>query len=448
VRDLRIAGHEHSEVRCLLLVRNGASHDARVLRAARVAQRTLGGSALVAAVATAPLAAGETTVEGVRVVRLAARRRAPRAPRAADGSASAAAHPVDRQAPRPGDGHTAAVARDAPARLTRRARIRRLFSGASFAWQALAVARRERPLLVHANDWNTMWCAAAIKLLCGARVVYDSHELWPDRNGRWEQRWWLLASEALFVRLVADATITASPGYAEALASRYRVRPPVVIRNIPEHPEPMRRPRRREHPTSRSPLVVYVGGLMPGRGLEQTIDALALAPEVRLRTVGPGSQAYRASLLERARAAGVGDRLELSRPVPPGAVTEALDDATAGLCLIQPVCRSYELTLPNKLFEYAAAGVPVLASDLPVLAAVVRGEGLGEVVPANDPGAIAAGLRRLLEPDRWSDQTRRTQAFACANNWTTEARRLAEVYTDLTAPHGARAGVIAMRRAS
>jgi len=434
----RIAGHAHSEVRCLLLVRNGASHDARVLRAARVAEQVLGGSALVAAVASEALAAGEGTVEGVRVLRLSARRRTSRAPQAAADSAP--------PAPWSGDGHTdPPIFRDRPARLTWRARTRRLLSGASFAWQAVGVAHRERPLLVHANDWNTMWCAAAIKLICGARVVYDSHELWPDRNGRWEQRWWLLASEALFVWLVADATVTASPGYAETLTRRYRMQPPTVVRNIPESPPQEKAPGQGTPSPSQSPLVVYVGGLLPGRGLEQTIDALALAPGVRLRTVGPGSQAYRASLLERARAAGVSDRLELAPPVPPGAVTGALEEATAGLCLIQPVCRSYELTLPNKLFEYAAAGVPVLASDLPVLAAVVREEGLGEVVAPGDPGAIAEGLRRLSEPDGWSDRTRRAQAFAHTNSWSGEARILADVYTGLIAPYIARAPAVTTR---
>ena len=215
MQSSRIAGHEHSQARCLLLVRNSASHDARVLRAARVAERTLGSGALVAAVATESLAAGETSVEGVRVLRLSARRRTPRATRPGRDSPSSA--------PTPANSHIGlSSARETPARLTWRARTRRLLSGASFAWQAVSVARRERPLLVHANDWNTMWCAVAIKLLYGSRVVYDSHELWPDRNGRWEQRWWLLTSEALFVRL-ADATVTASPGYAEALAKRYRM---------------------------------------------------------------------------------------------------------------------------------------------------------------------------------------------------------------------------------
>jgi glycosyltransferase involved in cell wall biosynthesis len=375
-----VAERGSATARTLLLVRNAVSHDARVLRAARVAESALGGRALVVGVATTTTAAGRCRVQGVEVVRLRARGRAPGV------------------------------------------RLRRALSGASFAWQALRLARRERPAVVHANDWNTMWCALAIKLTCGARVVYDSHELWADRNGRWEWRWWLVASEALFVR-AADAVMTASPGYAEALARRYRIARPTVVRNIPEATSP---------PASgdpeRPPCAVYVGGVMPGRGLEQTIDALALMREMRVRMIGPGAAGYRATLEARAQAAGVMERVRIEPPVPPAYVPALLGEATAGLCLIQPVCRSYELTLPNKLFEYAAAGVPVLASDLPVMAAVVRGNGLGEVVAPEDTAAIAAALERLREPTRWGEAARCSRRFASANEWRREAGALAEIY--------------------
>jgi glycosyltransferase involved in cell wall biosynthesis len=440
-------------MRTLLLVRNGVDHDARVLRAARVAEQTIGGGALVVGVATASAPTGAAMVEGVRVLRLSARRQ-PKpvpGPSGATPDIPSASCPPDHSGP---PAQTSAPAQNGPSaqngrpmqnvlrgqngpsrpsdplgksvhpgRLTRRARTKRVLSGVWFAWQALAVARRERPALVHANDWNTMWCAVAIKLVCRARLVYDSHELWPDRNGRWEWRPWLLASEALFVR-VADAVITASPGYADALSARHRMARPTVVRNIPDGP-----PSAGRSEPQAPPLVVYVGGLMPGRGLEQTIDALALAPAIRLRAVGPGSPEYRAGLIERATAVGVADRLELCPPVPPGSVGTTLREATAGLCLIQPVCRSYELTLPNKLFEYAAAGVPVLVSDLPVIAAVVRRDGLGEVAPSDDPRGIAAGLERLVEPGRWCEAARCSRAFALANDWKGESRVLAQVYS-------------------
>jgi glycosyltransferase involved in cell wall biosynthesis len=414
----------------LLLVRNGVDHDARVLRAARIADATLGGGALIVGVATASAPAGATSIEGVAVVRLPARPAAIERLKGWVVRNPAGAKPSHSDRPLADGG--AAVTDDAhierntkPSSLTLSERARRILSGIAFSLQAIVVARRVRPALVHANDWNTMWAALCIKYVCGARVVYDSHELWADRNGRWEWRPWLLACEALFVR-IADVVLTSSPGYADALATRYRISRPAVVRNIPE-----RRGARAAASGARpaAPLVVYIGGLMPGRGLEQMIDALALVPEARLRTVGPGGQRYRERLLERATTAGVADRVDLRRAVAPAEVPAALAEAAAGLCLIQPICRSYELCLPNKLFEYAAAAVPVLASDLPVIADVVRGEGVGEIAPAGDyPQAIAASLRRLLEPERWTRAAERVRVFAAAHDWTGEALILKDVY--------------------
>jgi glycosyltransferase involved in cell wall biosynthesis len=417
----------------LLLVRNGVDYDARVLRAGRTAARSLGGSPLIIGVAgDATDTPGLERIDDVMVVRVQARVR--RLGTLASWFTSRLSRPAGTLGgggPMSSPGVGAPTSVTAPTRatqsgrLTASARLGRLAAGFSYTRQAVALGRTLRPRVVHANDWNTMWAAVALKLFTGAALVYDSHELWADRNGRWESRSWLIACEALFVRL-ADQVITASPGYSAALARRYRIQPPVVIRNVPDWPAPAAEPQ--SSPPTR-PLTIYVGGLMPGRGLEQTIDALALAPEMRLRAIGPGAPAYRATLRARALAAGVAERVELCDAVAPAELLDALAEATAGLCLIQPVCRSYELTLPNKLFEYAAAGLPVLASELPVIAAVVREHGFGEVVTPDDPQAIAAGLRRLCEPERWRQAAARARVYARANGWAEEARKLERIYT-------------------
>jgi glycosyltransferase involved in cell wall biosynthesis len=277
----------------------------------------------------------------------------------------------------------------------------------------------DRPAIVHANDWNTMWAGLIVKLMTGCALIYDSHELWADRNGRWEWRPWLIGCEWLFVHF-ADAVVTTSPGHAAVLARRYRIGMPEVVRNVPEQLAP---------PGDRQAgLLAYVGGMMPGRGLEQAIDALALMPEARLRAIGPGSAAYRESLRHRAQSRGVSARVTLADPVPANRVVDELSVAAAGLCLIQPICLSYELCLPNKLFEYVAAGLPVLCSDLPVMAQVVRENGLGALTPPDDVAAIAQRTRELLAPD--PDQARRTATFARANQWSLEAPRLARIYAE------------------
>jgi glycosyltransferase involved in cell wall biosynthesis len=175
-------------------------------------------------------------------------------------------------------------------------------------------------------------------------------------------------------------------------------------------------------------LVVYIGGLMPGRGLEQMISAMPRIPEIFLRAIGPGAERYRSQLEAAALSAGVADRVELRPAVPPSAIQSELAGAAIGLCLIQPICLSYDLSLPNKLLEYVAGRVPILASDVPVIAQVVRENRLGEVVLADDPEAIAAGVRRLLDPQGRESALQGIRAFAAANTWERERELLSAVY--------------------
>jgi glycosyltransferase involved in cell wall biosynthesis len=356
----------------LVLVRNDVTHDARVLRHARL----LAGMGFETTIVGVRSQAGQPAreaVDGLTVDRV----KLPRRPSAARAPAAVRPAPV-------GDA----------GRLPPRVRIRRAALGALYAARVSAMVIRRRPAVVHCNDLNTMWPGVVARLL-GAGVVYDAHELWPDRNGRFENRAWLLACEWLFVR-VATATTTTSPGYAATIARRHRTRLPVLVPNVPAPAAGAAPARVLERP----PLALYVGAVTRGRGLEAAIRALAHVPGLRLRVQGPGAAAYRAHLRELAARAGVADRVELADPVAPARLDAAIREAgaTFGLALIEPVCLSYRLTLPNKLHEYAVAGLPVLASDLPVIGAWVREHGVGATTDAESPEAIAAAMRAMLDP--------------------------------------------------
>ena len=205
-------------------------------------------------------------------------------------------------------------------------RLHRWLRTLDFYRRAVGVVREQRPALVHCNDYNTMWVGVAARALTGAAVVYDAHELWPDRNLRPEPRWWLLACEALFVRR-AHRTITASPGYAEVMAKRYRVPPPRVVRNIPElatvsNAGPRTPGNGDGSGGAADGAVTYIGALTRNRGLEDSIRAIALVPGARLRLVGPIGAAYRAELERLALQQGVSERVELADPVPPAEAVE------------------------------------------------------------------------------------------------------------------------------
>jgi glycosyltransferase involved in cell wall biosynthesis len=282
---------------------------------------------------------------------------------------------------------------------------------------------------VHCNDYNTMWIGVAAKLLFGARLVYDSHELWPDRNLRPEPRGWLLFCEALFMR-AADHVITTSPGHSQVMGRRYRTGQPQVVRNIPE---PSATPPGDFRTNGRSPLAVYFGAVTSGRGLEAVLEALALVGDerIRLRILGPEAWGYRERLEGLAEKLGVDARVEFAGAVSPAEAGSALADADVGLALIEPACLSYELTLPNKLFEYTAAGLPILGADLPVIAEFVHGHRLGATAAPDRPDEIARVLEALLEPERnrsCADAARRT---AASLTWEKESRLLEAIYGDL-----------------
>jgi glycosyltransferase involved in cell wall biosynthesis len=399
----------------VVLVRNGVSHDARILREARLLS-AMGFETTVVGVATsAPGEISSERLDGFRVDRIdpgGTPRRALARLRAATSQHPAAAAGTEAAA------KPASQPTDSPRR-----RLRHLLTTVDYYRRGIGIVQRLRPRLIHANDYNTAWIGVAGKWLTGSRLVYDSHELWPDRNLRPEPRAWLLLCESLFVR-IADEVITTSPGYSQVLARRYRIPAPRVVRNVPAwrtNPDPDRLP-------AEPPLAVYFGAITRNRGLAPALRALALVPEMRMRFVGPEAWGYGAELRQLAAELGVAERLQVLDPVPPELAASVLADADLGLALIEPACLSYRMTLPNKLYEYVAAGLPVLSSGVPVLAGEVRRHGLGLIADPADPPALAAAIRAMLQPAAQARLRAAVSRLAAETGWDREQAGLEQVY--------------------
>lgn len=396
----------------LVLVQNPVTHDGRVLREAGLL-RDLGFDVLVAGVVSAEERRTEVELDGLRVVRLRGPLGMLRALLGRGGATGA-------EAPTGTDG------REPPRARGTSARLRRLLVTLAFNAQGIALGWRTSPELVHANDYDTMWIGVATKLLRGSTLVYDAHELWPDQEAELGWRPWLIGAEWLFMRL-ADATVAANPGIADVMAGRYGQGAPAVVRNVPQRvavspapPEGLR--------AGGPPLAIYVGAMAPGRGLEQAIEALTGVPELRLRLMGQIDDAFRAELERRAVAAGVTGRIEYRPPVAPTAVADTIAAADMGILLTQPECLNNELSLPNKFFEYAAAGLPIVGSDLPLIGRLIREEGLGEAVPPTDTAQIASAMLRLADPARNAELRDNVREFAERSTWEQERLVLEEVY--------------------
>ena len=126
-----------------------------------------------------------------------------------------------------------------------------------------------------------------------------------------------------------------------------------------------------------------------------------------------------------------------SRP-PPTAIPTPASRTTPFVNASKPahamICGDSAKTIVG-IHEYIAGGLPVLASDLPVIAGVVSEYQLGEVVPPSDLEAIAAGVRRLLEPERRAAVLDGIRSFVLANPWSAESEILAGVYAGMLDRH-------------
>jgi glycosyltransferase involved in cell wall biosynthesis len=349
-------------------------------------------------------------------------------------------------------GHRVTIVADADAGLPAResrdgAEIHRVarrgppIPGVRFVMHEWRLARRLaalRPTVLHAHDTNALVPVALAARRLRIGYVYDAHDLWLGRPRRGRGRLYFHLSQ-LYHRLVervlvprAAAALTVSSPIAGHLRRRYRLPVVHLVPNYPDLPTSSSGRRElRDLPGGEAidpdrALVLYLGGLMGGRGLEQLVDAIGLMPDVQLAMLGSGAEEEPL----RARAAALGASVVVLAPVPPDLVEAYAASADVGVSPIVPSCLNYRYSLPNKLFQYMAAGIPVVASDFRQVREVVRGSGSGLTVDTTRPESIAIGIRRVLaDPAEAAAMGGRGRAAVRDRyHWARAAAVLLEVY--------------------
>jgi glycosyltransferase involved in cell wall biosynthesis len=305
-------------------------------------------------------------------------------------------------------------------------------------WRIIALgsiarrARGQRPDVVHANDIATLIPGYLAARLSGARLVYDTHEYAvgvPYRKALWA---WLAATiERLLIRH-CDAVITVSDGIADRLQSRYRLRGrPTVLRNVPDLPPPGEAPDLREQMgIGSSPLILHQGAVADGRGGGNLVRAVATMDSAHLLFLGADS-AYTAKLERLADDLGVGERTHFHPPVELAELLSYTHQADVGVSLLEDSCENHRLALPNKLFEYIAAGLPVVVSDLPEMSKLVSERQVGWVTDPGDPAEIAAVLMQAADSRDDEGLQNRVRVAAAQLNWRNERSRLTDLYAKL-----------------
>jgi glycosyltransferase involved in cell wall biosynthesis len=305
----------------------------------------------------------------------------------------------------------------------------------AFLGYFLGAIARLRPDVVHAHDAAMLLPGGFGSWLTGAQLVYDSHELAtsvPYRERAWA--WFVRAIERLVVPR-AVAVITVSDGIAARLRALYRLPvTPTVVRNVSAlKPRGGGGLRAALGIDAQTPLVLHQGAPAPDRGCEVLVAAVAELQDVHLAFLGDPEPGYGTQLRQLIDSHGITDRVALLPSVPLDQLLAWTSEADVGVTLLQDTCENHRLALPNKLFEYIAAGVPVLASALPETERLIGDYGVGWTSAPDDPEQLAATLRRALAVRGDAALRERIATAADELRWPREQARLLGLYSKLEA---------------
>ncbi len=392
-----------------LIVNNPFQNDSRAWKMARTL--TAAGYRTTVVARTAPGLPPHETVDGFRVLRVEQPQPlpwlpSPGLPSASDEAAAAAARP----------GVLAHVRRATAASLGRAAQAARYLRLSQVWADAIAVTIANAPAVSGRHDdpidvWQAeglvaLPVATRLRRIRGGAGIYDARDL-ATRSARFARlpgpwRALLQRRERDWARGM-DEVMTVSTPYADVLARDWARRPRIVWNGPPDY-IPADPPRRLWHErlglAPDIPLVLYLGLVLDGRGIGQLCDAVGLVPGAVLVVAGYGTDHERF----RERAAGLrhADRIHFPGPVAPADILDSIAAADVSAMPVEGDTLNHQLNTPTKLFDAMGAGVPVVASDLPGMAPIVRETGCGELCDPMDPADIARAIRAIVEasPDR------------------------------------------------
>jgi glycosyltransferase involved in cell wall biosynthesis len=298
-----------------------------------------------------------------------------------------------------------------------------------YQWKLFRFLKKHPADIYFSNDLDTL---LPNYLCCGNKeaLIYDSHEFFtgvpelqqhPLKRGIWK-----MLEKQLLPSIKNRITVNASiaSAYKNLYGGEW-----TVVRNIPEKKEELPLLSRKELglPEGAFLMVLQGAGINVQRGAEEAVQSLALLPErVHLLVMGSGDVVH--TLPELATHAGVAHRLLMMPRREYAQMMQITRVCDCGLSLDKPLSDNYRMSLPNKLFDYFHAGLPVVVSAVQEVKKLTEHYGAGLVLHDVTPSHLAAAVQKLLQEPALRDALAKGAAAAAKELvWGIEAEKLAAV---------------------
>jgi glycosyltransferase involved in cell wall biosynthesis len=277
-----------------------------------------------------------------------------------------------------------------------------------------------------ANDLDTLPANYLASKMKKKPLVYDSHEYFTEVpelvNRPTVQRIWEGLEKQLVPKVNAAYTVCGSIAriYTEKYGVDFR-----VVRNVPAKQNFITG----NNNTSEKPekIILYQGAVNIGRGLEQAILSMKYLQGAKLLIAGDGD--IKTELQQLTEREGLQNKVQFLGRLPVDELVQLTPQAHLGLSIEEDLGLNYRYALPNKLFDYIQARVPVLVTDLPEMAALVKHYRIGAITDTLEPEALAAKMNEMLLNETRRDNWKKNLETAAQElTWENEKDTLVQVF--------------------
>lgn len=283
--------------------------------------------------------------------------------------------------------------------------------------------------LIYANDLDTLPAAFLAAKIRRKKIIYDTHEYFTETpelvNRPKVQAVWEKIEHFIFPKL--SDIITVNDSIAELYKKKYK-KNLQVVRNIPPTYLPPRLKTRKELglPEDKHILILQGTGINKDRGAEEVISAMQYLQNCILLIVGSGDVLR--TLQKMTMELQLEDKVIFKPKMPFEELRQYTCNSDLGLAVDKDTNLNYRFSLPNKLFDYIHAGIPVLASNLPEIKKIINRYDIGYFLENHDPKNIASTIERIFENDeRYKILKKNTEKARKELCWENEENNLVQI---------------------
>ena len=280
--------------------------------------------------------------------------------------------------------------------------------------------------MIHSNDYDTLSAGFHASKKCGAKLVYDSHEV--ATGSILAEKYKVVKSyisyrEGKIIRK-AYAVISVSNAAADYLSKLYTIKRPEVITNCPPY---YKLPENKMENDNFE--ILYQGIMSYGRGYEEFIQSVKFVNK-GISYVIRGYGETKEELRKLASDEGVADRIIFADPVEISELIISASQSAVGVVLTRPICVNYNMTVSNKLFEYIQAELPVILSNVPEHTYLNDKYKIGIVVDDVEPRKIANVINSIYEnPELYAQLKENVRKAKQELSWETFEEKLLKIYS-------------------